>query len=53
MVINLASRRRKHLNEAKSENKWVEAALVRVPTVASNFGAFAKMIRDGETGFIM
>lgn len=39
-------------NRAKSENKWVEAALVRVPTVASNVGAFAKMIKDGDTGVL-
>lgn len=39
-------------NEAKSENKWTEAALVKVPTVASNVGAFAEMIEDGETGLL-
>ncbi len=39
-------------NEAKSENKWVEAALVRVPTVASDVGAFQRMIADGETGLL-
>lgn len=50
--INLAPLEESIFNEAKSENKWVEAALVRVPTVASNFGAFGKMIRDGETGLL-
>lgn len=39
-------------NEAKSENKWVEAALVRVPTVASDLGAFHRMIRQEETGLL-
>jgi len=39
-------------NEAKSENKWVEAALVRVPTIASNVGAFAKMMVDDDTGIL-
>ena len=50
MDINLAPLEESIFNEAKSENKWVEAALVRVPTVASNLGAFARMMKDGETG---
>ena len=39
-------------NRAKSENKWVEASLVKVPTVASNVGAFASEVVDGETGIL-
>ncbi len=39
-------------NAAKSENKWLEAALVKVPTIASNIGAFAKMVENGETGIL-
>lgn len=39
-------------NAAKSENKWTEAALVKVPTVASKVGAFEKMVTDGETGLL-
>ena len=39
-------------NRAKSENKWVEAAMVQTVTVASNVGAFAEMIQDGTTGFL-
>ena len=50
--INLAPLEQSIFNEAKSENKWVEAALVRVPTVASKVGAFDKMIEDGVTGFL-
>lgn len=50
--INLAPVEQTIFNEAKSENKWVEAALVKVPTVASPVGPFAEMIRDGETGFL-
>jgi glycosyltransferase involved in cell wall biosynthesis len=38
--------------EAKSEIKYVEAALVRVATVASSTGAFSYAIRDGHNGFI-
>lgn len=39
-------------NRAKSENKWSEAALVEVPTVASNIGAFKDVIKNGETGVL-
>ena len=50
--INLVPLLDNIFNEAKSENKWVEAALVKIPTVASNVGAFKKMMRDGQTGFL-
>lgn len=40
-------------NRAKSENKWVEAALVKVPIAASRVGAFEKSIIDGETGILV
>ncbi len=39
-------------NAAKSENKWVEAALVKVPTISSRVGAMEHMIKDGETGLL-
>lgn len=50
--INLAPLKQSIFNEAKSENKWVEAALCKVVTVASNVGAFEKMIVDGENGIL-
>ncbi|MGN8920651.1 glycosyltransferase [Lachnospiraceae bacterium HCP28S3_F9] len=50
--INLAPLEESIFNEAKSENKWVEAALVKVPTVASKVGAFDRMIEDGKTGYL-
>lgn len=50
--INLAPLCENVFNEAKSENKWAEAALVKVPTIASNLGALKKMIQDGETGYL-
>lgn len=50
--INIAPLVDTLFNRAKSENKWVEASLVRVPTVASNTGAFARMIEDGKTGIL-
>lgn len=50
--INLAPLENTIFNEAKSENKWTEAALVKVPTIASNFGAFSHSIKNGETGLL-
>lgn len=50
--INVAPLVDSVFNRAKSENKWCEAALVKVPTVASNVGAFAHEIEDGETGLL-
>jgi glycosyltransferase involved in cell wall biosynthesis len=38
--------------EAKSEIKWIEAAAVGVPTVASATAPFQAAIADGETGFL-
>ena len=50
--INIAPIKENIFNAAKSENKWVEAALVKVPTVASNFGAFKQSIIHGKTGLL-
>lgn len=50
--INLAPVENTVFNEAKSENKWVEASLVGVVTVASRVGAFVEAICDGQTGFL-
>lgn len=50
--INLAPLADTLFNRAKSENKWTEASLVKVPTIASNVGAFAEMIKDRETGIL-
>ena len=40
-------------NQAKSEIKWLEAALVAVPTIASNVGGFSEMIEDNKTGVLV
>ena len=50
--INLAPIEESIFNEAKSENKWTEAALCKVVTVASGFGAFKEVIEDGKTGVL-
>ncbi len=50
--INIAPITKSIFNAAKSENKWTEASLVKVPTIASNFGAFKSAIQSGETGLL-
>ena len=50
--VNLAPLVDTLFNRAKSENKWTEAALVGVPTVASDVGAFAEVIISGKTGIL-
>lgn len=50
--INLAPIEESLFNEAKSENKWMEAALCKVVTVASDYGAFKEVVKDGETGVL-
>jgi glycosyltransferase involved in cell wall biosynthesis len=39
-------------NEAKSELKWFEAALVQTPCIATPTAPFRAAIRQGETGFL-
>ncbi len=50
--INIAPLENTIFNEAKSENKWTEASLCKVVTVASNIGAFKTCIKDGEDGLL-
>lgn len=50
--INIAPIEKTIFNAAKSENKWVEAALVEVPTVTSNFGEFKNVIIHNVTGLL-
>ena len=50
--INIAPIEKIIFNKAKSENKWVEASLVKVPTVASNYGAFKHVIQQNKTGIL-
>ncbi|MGF7406310.1 rhamnan synthesis F family protein [Lactococcus lactis] len=52
MDINLAPLVDNVFNRAKSEIKWLEAALVGVTTIASNLGSFAQMISEEETGIL-
>lgn len=38
--------------QSKSENKYVEASLLRVPTIASPSESFLSAIRQGENGYL-
>ena len=40
-------------NRAKSENKWLEASLLKIPVVASDVGAFKEQIQQGKTGLLV
>jgi glycosyltransferase involved in cell wall biosynthesis len=39
-------------SQSKSEIKWMEAALVNTPTIASNTNAYQSAIRSGATGIV-
>ena len=52
--INLAPiASRSIFNESKSEIKWLDAALVRTVTVASDIGAFKTEVKHNETGVLV
>ena len=51
--INLAPLVDTIFNRAKSEIKWLEAGLLKIPTIASNIGSFKDMIIEGETGILV
>ena len=50
--INIVPLENNIFNSAKSENKWVEASLVKVPTIVSNVGIFKQIIKHNETGLL-
>ena len=53
MDINLAPLVDNVFNRAKSEIKWLEAALVGVTTVASDIGSFSEIITNETTGVLV
>jgi len=53
MSVNLAPLTLNNVfNESKSAIKWLEAALVEVPTIASPTGPNREMIEQGKNGFL-
>lgn len=53
MDINLAPLVDTVFNRAKSEIKWLEAALVGVTTIASDIGSFSEIITNETTGVLV
>jgi glycosyltransferase involved in cell wall biosynthesis len=51
-TIVIAPLDKNRFNRGKSEIKWQEAALCAKPVVASQWGGFQEMIRDGDDGFL-
>ena len=52
MDINIVPLENTCLNEVKNGNKWLEAALVKVPTISTNFGVYKQLIIHNETGLL-
>lgn len=50
--INIAPLKNTFFNSAKSSIKWMEAGLVKVPTIASDVGDFSDSITDGVDGIL-
>lgn len=50
--INLMPLEDTFFHACKSENKWMEAALVHVPTVASRNAELERVIKNGEDGYL-
>ncbi|TCP74189.1 glycosyltransferase involved in cell wall biosynthesis [Rhizobium sp. PP-CC-2G-626] len=52
MDINLAILSESVANNAKSEIKWLEAAMFGIPSIVSRTETYAEAIDDGSTGFL-
>ncbi len=50
--INIAPLEATVFNDAKSNIKYLEASIFKLPTVASGVSEFKSVIRDGKNGFI-
>ena len=50
--IGLAPIQENTFNDGKSHGKWMEYANYRIPTVASNFGPYKRVVEDGSTGYL-
>ena len=50
--VNLVPLCNNIFNEAKSENKWIEASLCKTVTIASNIGAFKTCIENEVDGIL-
>jgi GT2 family glycosyltransferase len=51
-AVALAPLRGNAFNASKSDIKWLDYALAGIPAVYSDFGPYARTIRDGTTGLL-
>jgi len=50
--INLAPLSKNKFNQGKSDIKFLEASLLKIPTVASSVGGFAETITNDDNGYL-
>ncbi|HEX3862779.1 MAG TPA: glycosyltransferase [Stellaceae bacterium] len=50
--INLAVFKRTGMTDCKSEIKWLEAAMFRIPSIVSGSATYQDVVEDGATGII-
>ena len=50
--INIVPIKKNIFNENRNENKWIQASLLKIPTIASNLSSFNRVIDNGYTGFL-
>ena len=50
--INLSVLERSAFNDCKSEIKWLEAAMMGIPSVLSRTKTYEEIVEDGVTGFL-
>lgn len=50
--IGMAPLNTTRFNDGKGHGKWMEYAMYRIPTVASDFGPYRRVVEDGVTGLL-
>ena len=50
--LNIVPLEKNIMNNLTNENAWVLASLVKVPTIASNYGVFKQVIQHNKTGLL-
>lgn len=51
--IGLAPLQKTVFNDGKAHGKWMEYAMYKIPTVASNYGPYKRVIENGKTGLLV
>ena len=50
--LNIIPLKKNIFNNIKNENSWVLASLVKIPTLASNYGVLKQVIKHNKTGIL-